>query len=1073
MKKLTVNSVWVFAFILFTIKSTAQLHAPPSCGENFTLDWSSTPVASNEFNWLSAGALSNTFNNVDDSGIDFTVTFTGETSTLGSWGGSQTPKVGTSATGSTTESLDIKTNGFNATGITCTITFSSPIYALSFDLSHVNSNGTNGDMYTITAQTTNGDTIYPTFTSSATPSYTVNNTTGVVDANAPSTSGTNAMVGVNFLDPDYITSVTFLWQNCSTCSNYAVHGSGLGNFSFCIPQTLDFDGTNDYINRSAFLGGKLETTMMSWIKLDNGSDGGEIMGQRNFRLYVDSNKHINAFVRTNNSISTSSTNSINTLLSTNLWYHVTVKYDGNTGSIDLYLNGNNVWSYTDASLVGTTLNNESTWNSDHDFEIGRNTELDNNYFEGSIYETRVYNKALTEDQLQKQINQEIENNSGNVRGTVIPKDIEGLSWNDLELYYKMGVIETGYTPDDSNTNVDGKLNNMRTYQEYTAPLPYTTTSSCDGNWTSSSNWVHGDVWAICSNPPESAIVQIKGNMQVNTNTRTIGLIVDSGSKLEVNGDSGLFNSWYLKLDGDIDLEGESQLIQTEDSTLDPTSSGTLEKDQQGTADTYTYNYWSSPVGMPNNSTNNNSYSLPDIFTNVSFLTSGYNGIPSPIQISDYWIWKFANKLSDNYASWQHVRSTGSLLIGEGFTMKGPGTGSISTPQNYVLRGKPNNGNINLTISAGNDYLVGNPYPSAIDAHQFITDNGPTIADADVGPNINGTLYFWEHWGGGSHVLAEYQGGYATYSLAGGVPAASKGTNDPDVGTGGTPTKTPGRYIPVAQGFFVTAETGGTIQFNNGQRVFQTEDGSNSVFTKSTKTKKSNTTNSDKSLDTRMKLRLGFNSINTLHRQILITVDPNCTAGYDWGYDSKYIDTQEDDMYWMINNGKFTIQGINDINEQTIIPIGIHTKKPGYNSITIDKLENTPESLKIYLHDKELSIYQDLKQNHYETYLEAGHYLDRFEITFSKSQTLTVKDIDNLQIEVYFSNEKNSIVINNPNSEMIESVEMFNILGQSLFKFEINANDKHLKYNASQIKAGNYIIKIETEYGIVSKKVLIK
>ena len=33
--------------------------------------------------------------------------------------------------------------------------------------------------------------------------------------------------------------------------------------------------------------------------------------------------------------------------------------------------------------------------------------------------------------------------------------------------------------------------------------------------------------------------------------------------------------------GKIDLKGESQLIQTTDSDLDITSSGTLEKDQQG------------------------------------------------------------------------------------------------------------------------------------------------------------------------------------------------------------------------------------------------------------------------------------------------------------------------------------------------------------------------------------------------------------------------------------------------------------------------------------------------------------
>ena len=1068
MKKTTITGFMVIFCMLFYVKSIAQLHSPPSCGENFTLDWSSSPSMSNEFNLLSAGALTNTFNDVDGSGIDFTVTFTGETGSLGNWGG-QTPKVGTAASGTTTEYLDLFTSGFSSTGITCTITFSSPIYALSFDLAHVNAGGANGDKYTIMATTTSGTTIYPTFTNSATPSYTTNNATGVVNANNPSTSGTNAMVGINFLDPDYITSVTFLWQNCNTCSDNAIHGSGLGNFSFCIPQTLDFDGVNDYVDRPAFLCGKSEVTMMSWVKLDSGSDGGEIMGQRNFRLHITPSKYLATYIYTNTGVFVYSSTSTDLLVSDDMWYHTAVKYDGNSGTLNLYLNGRNVWSYAHSNLVGTTLNNTSGWNSDHDFEIGRNTQLDNNYFEGSIYECRVYNKALTEKQLHRQINQEIENNSGNVRGTVIPKDIEGLAWNDLDLYYKMGIIDTGYTPDESNSNVDGHLNNMRTYQEYTAPLPYVTTESCSGDWTNSSNWVHGNVWDIHSTPPESAIIQVKGDMEINTDRETVGLIIDSGSKLDVKGDSGLINSWYLKLDGEIDLEGESQLIQEEDSTLDETSSGTLERDQQGTADTYTYNYWCSPVGTPNSSTNNNSYKIPDVITNVEFLSSGYNGTQTPVAVADYWIWKYSNKLSDSYALWQHVRSNGIMLVGEGFTMKGPGNGDITDTQNYIFNGKPNNGDINLTISAGSDYLVGNPYPSAIDADQFILDNGPTIGNSG---STNGTLYFWEHWGGGSHVLNEYQGGYATYSLSGGVPAAAKGTTHPDVATGGTATKTPGRYIPVSQGFFVTAETGGTIKFNNGQRVFQKEDGTNSVFTKSTKTK-DNTNKKNTSGDTRMKIRIGFNSVNTLRRQLLITVDENATEGYDWGYDSKYIDTQIDDIYWLIDNDKFLIQGTNQITKNTIIPFGLHTKTDGFNSIVIDKLENTPSDLEIYLHDKGLNIYHNLKKGKYETYLAAGQYLSRFEITFSKDQTLSTEENENKQIEVYFSNDKNSIVINNPASKHIKTVEMFNILGQTLFKFQTNTNENHIEYNANQIKTGNYILKIETEFGVISKKVLIK
>ena len=55
-------------------------------------------------------------------------------------------------------------------------------------------------------------------------------------------------------------------------------------------------------------------------------------------------------------------------------------------------------------------------------------------------------------------------------------------------------------------------------------------------------------------------------------------------EFSVLNDSELNVSWYLKLDGLIDLEGESQLVQGPDSKLDVTSSGKIERDQQGTAD---------------------------------------------------------------------------------------------------------------------------------------------------------------------------------------------------------------------------------------------------------------------------------------------------------------------------------------------------------------------------------------------------------------------------------------------------------------------------------------------------------
>ncbi len=1090
MKRILLDFNWfiVLPLILVSHALQAQLHSPPSCGENFTLDWSSAPSASNEFNWSPGGALTNTFNNVDDSGIDFTVTFTGETGSFDVWG-SQTPKVGNSAS-SLDESLDIKTTGFSSTGITCTITFSSPIYALSFDLSHVNSNGTNGDMYTITATTTGGSTIYPTFTNSATPSYTSNNSTGVVDANASSTSGTNAIVGVNFLDSDYITSVTFLWQNCSTCSPNVVHGSGLGNFSFCIPQTLDFDGVNDYIDRAAFLGGKSEVTMMTWMMLDSGFNGGEIMGQRNFRLYIDSNKKLKAFVKPSTGSDIVSPDLAAGLLTTDLWYHVTLKYDGNSGVIALYLNGENIWEHSDNGLIGTSLKNTPAWNSDHDFEIGRNTQYDNDYFEGSIYECRVYSKALTLNQIQRQVHQEIENNSGNIRGTVVPKDIEGLQWSDLDLYYKMETIETGYTPDQSDTNVDGHLNNMRTYQERTAPLPYTTTVSCSGDWTNINNWVHGNVWDIAGIHSDAAIVKIKGNLQTNNTHKTVALILDSGSSLEVNGDKELYNSWYLKLDGDIDLQGESQLVQGSESTLDVDSGGTLERDQQGTKDYYTYNYWSSPVGVSNTSSNNNNYTLQDILSDgsittspmaINFLGSGYNGSPgipgtTAISIADYWIWKYANRVSDTYSQWQHVRSTGSLRAGEGFTMKGAhnSASSFAEEQNYIFNGKPNNGDISLSLSLGNSYLIGNPYPSALDANEFILDNISDGAGRAASNIFDGTLYFWDHFAGNTHILSEYQGGYATYTLMGGIKAVSTDTRIDASGQVGT--KIPERYIPISQGFFITADTGGTITFKNSQRIFKTEASDPSLFLKeSGKKDKANVAkSSDNKEDPRQKIRLMFDSPKGYHRQLLVGVDEHATNQIEKGYDAPLIEDNVEDMFWVLSEGDFVIQAVNNFDAAQTLSLGLKTKIEGTSTIKIDHLENISEDLDIYLHDKELNTYHDLKANNYEIALSAGEYLNRFEITFSKSQTLGTNDVaTNTEVEVYYSNEKKRIIIHNPSLKLIESVEMFNILGQSLFKFNTHTNENYITYNAKQIKTGAYILKINSEFGKISKKVLIE
>ena len=354
--------------------------------------------------------------------------------------------------------------------------------------------------------------------------------------------------------------------------------------------------------------------------------------------------------------------------------------------------------------------------------------------------------------------------------------------------------------------------------------------------------------------------------------------------------------------------------------------------------------------------------------------------------------------------------------------------------------------------------MGNPYASAIDANTFILDNTDTT----------GAIYLWEHFGGGTHTTIGYQGGYAVYNLSGGVQAIQydfvTGGNDP---SGGTGTKTPGRYIPVAQGFFVIGSANGTINFNNGQRLFQKEDATSVFVRNSTARSSYNEANDD-----RLKMRIGFKSANAYTRQLLVTRDSQATSLVDFGFDAKYKDEQSTDMFWMIDEEKFVIQGINTIDTSSILPIGITTSESGVNTLKIDSLLNFPDDLQVYVHDTELGTYHNLRSSDFEIDLPAGEYLNRFRITFT-NQALSTEEFENdTNLNVYFANDSESIVINNPNLISIANAEIVNMIGQSVYKYDaIELNDT-VELKTKNISTGAYIIKLKTENGIISKKVLV-
>ncbi|RXP60900.1 T9SS C-terminal target domain-containing protein [Lutibacter sp. HS1-25] len=801
----------------------------------------------------------------------------------------------------------------------------------------------------------------------------------------------------------------------------------------------------------------------------------------------------------------------------NEWHHICATYDssvGLNGTTSLYIDG-----YLEDS--DDTLNPMNV-PSDAHFMIGaahhikRQQKLD-----GSVDEVRVWNVALSGDQIRYIMNQEIIENGALADGKVLPSattknEIISIPWANLIAYYPMSRFVFGSVKDESNSGHDASMINYDFVDAQTAPLPYKTIQ--DGAWDDKNTWLNGNVQYLpgvdsyldALETIDYNIVQIDHDVTLdnsnttlipasrNGNRTVLGLIVNAGGKLQVDGITdistgtgtgyGITVSHYLKLDGTIDLEGESQLIQTVDSDLDKNSLGVLERDQQGTANKYSYNYWGSPVGATKISKdiaiNDYSYILSDVLysdsNNKVTYVVGYNYdgsvVGTTVKIADYWIWKFANKKAGTYSEWQHMRSTDTIYAGEGFTMKGVGTGNVKTFQNYVFRGLPNNGKITVNVSENNQYLVANPYPSAIDAFKFLADNSPT----GTGSLSNGGLYFWQQYKGTSHILAEYEGGYATLNLGGAVPAnvpaSSISSNKPTLAD----LKTPGQYIPVGQGFFT--ESGGAvnanIEFNNSQRIFIKESDERpldtiSIFMKPGSTK-SKAAASVKRGDVRPKFRLGFESPQMGHRQILLTIDQNTTDGVDWGYDGEINGLVADDMFWNIQNKKYVIQGLPDANIDREVPLGVIMGKAGIATIKIDDLENVDENVEVYIKDALLGTTTKINNQPFEINLEAGTYVDRFSMVFAPQNTLDLEETILKQgLLVYMDHNTDEIQIKNTTQAVLKSIKLYNSLGQLQQVWNGNLNAPSLTLPINNLATGMYLVQINTTTGSIVKKVIIE
>lgn len=460
------------------------------------------------------------------------------------------------------------------------------------------------------------------------------------------------------------------------------------------------------------------------------------------------------------------------------------------------------------------------------------------------------------------------------------------------------------------------------------------------------------------------------------------LTVNSGGTVTVEND--------ITNNGSISIESGGSVVQVLSTGTASGSNYTVERTSTSQLEEGNYTYWSSPLA---------SSTLADVADAKKYFS-----------------------FTASSQSWVAASSGTSMSPGVGYISTGET--SITYPSSYTasFSGSAfNTGNINTSVSLGtatfvgadDDWnLLGNPYPSAIDAELFTAAN----------TNLNGTIYYWTHAtadSAGDNIQADY----AMYNTSGGTGGGSQ-------------------YIASGQGFFIQANTAGTVTFTNAMRVA----GNNSTFYK--------TSGKRQKVEEKDRIWLSLKSEAT-KQQILVGFFDEATDDVDRLYDGLKLDAgAETNFYSLINDKPYGIQGKSTLEDIEEISLGFSTTISNYFTLSIDKLEGKLNSFNIYLEDKFLDIKHDLKLSDYTfSSSEAGEFNDRFKLIIS-SKTLNIETIpDNLSLII--ENHTNYITLKTADNLKIKKVLVYSILGEQLLNK--NSNSSKVILESSLFKRNSMLI----------------
>jgi len=541
------------------------------------------------------------------------------------------------------------------------------------------------------------------------------------------------------------------------------------------------------------------------------------------------------------------------------------------------------------------------------------------------------------------------------------------------------------------------------------PSIFTNTTS-DNQWATAANWDSGSV------PSSYTDVTISSGQAIEAGNTTAAvantIIVDSGGSLTIDETSSLTVSDDFTNNGTVTLNSDSDEFAS--IIVQGSSSGDIVYNRYvntvGTAE------WDL-IGAPT-----------DGLSISSFVTT--NSTPLATSGSIYAVGEYDNSNNSwtNYTS-STVGAAGNFDIGRGYQMA-TSSGATMAFTGTVATTDQTQSIINNAGNGGRRWnLVANPYPSYLNANinAHNSNNFLSVNSGVIDSNYS-AIYGYDADGSG-------------YTIYNNTNAAT--------------------YIAPGQAFFVAAASSSAANLSFTEAMQTTTGGDDFI--------------AGRMANTSSELYLKLYEGQDLVGDTKFYFDNNLSLGLDPGYDAGAYNQSSALSSRLAEDDQGVNMGINamgiDSFEQTTIPIVVNRQAGTSFRISLEDL-TIPESVEVVLEDTETQTFTNLRTEDFTLNPQNDlSGMGRFYLRLGNT-SLGGSDLEESYISIYNPMDKDYITIEGLANTQKANVRLYNIIGQEILSKTLQTGLSTQNISTAGLTTGIYVIKLEVDSTLISKKIVI-